>query len=244
MTNRIARMTSAAASVCLFAALLATDHVAGAAEVIDARRYIDRDLADCGLQRAIDQAAGMPFNGSTSGSPVTVKIPAGTFALRRGLVLRDRVRLEGAGMDKTILMPARKARRLELAEDFDGEGNTITLADVPDDLRVGSALLLCRTYERNRDGYNRPAYVTRIDRCSGRVTIETPRGCYKIDKDVGFVVFGTMLAAFGQNAAGRCRGVGVLGRAGHCAGKQEQRKRDRGNGRHRSRRSHGIGSLR
>lgn len=37
-----------------------------------------------------------------------MKLPEGTFALRRGLVLKNGVELVGAGMDKTILTPARK----------------------------------------------------------------------------------------------------------------------------------------
>ncbi|MHC4717546.1 MAG: glycosyl hydrolase family 28-related protein, partial [Planctomycetota bacterium] len=77
---------------------------------IDAAKHVDRSLPDCGIQKAIDEAAGV------EGGAI-VKLPAGTFALRRGLVIKDNVELAGAGMDKTILTPARTVTRLDLTRD-------------------------------------------------------------------------------------------------------------------------------
>jgi hypothetical protein len=68
---------------------------------VEAVEFLDAALADCGIQRAID--AALARGGGT------VCLPAGTYRLRRGLLLRDHVTVVGAGLDKTILTPARSA---------------------------------------------------------------------------------------------------------------------------------------
>jgi len=106
-------------------AVAAAGPAKGVRAVIDATSYVNRELADCGLQKAIDEAHAKKGG--------VVKLPEGTFLLRRGLVLKDGVELVGAGMDKTVLMPARQVLRLNVVKDgpqFDGGYHYRGRADV------------------------------------------------------------------------------------------------------------------
>jgi len=100
---------------------------------IDAAPYLDPTAADCGLQRAIDAAAEQ----AAERGGATVRIPEGTFRLRRGLILRDGVRLLGAGMDKTVLVPARRVVRLDVVADGPSDSateGTVRVDRIPDGL--------------------------------------------------------------------------------------------------------------
>lgn len=103
MTEQGKGQCSRGVAVLVAAMVVATSSspvVAAEPASLDATKYLDVSKADCGFQHAIDAAAD-------AGGGV-VRLPEGTFALRRGLVLRSNVTLAGAGIDKTILLPARR----------------------------------------------------------------------------------------------------------------------------------------
>ncbi|NQU19699.1 MAG: right-handed parallel beta-helix repeat-containing protein [Candidatus Nealsonbacteria bacterium] len=152
---------------------------------IDAAEFVDPALPDCGLQRAIDKAA--EHRGGE------VLLPAGTFRLRRGLILRDNVRLIGAGIDKTILMPARMVQRLDVAADGP-DGNVVRLDEIPRQLQCGSAVVACRRYPPAWYGDPRPAVVTSIDRRAGSVALEAPYGLKEMKAGEGLLTFGVAAA--------------------------------------------------
>lgn len=149
--------------------------------VIEAASFVDLKKADCGIQKGIDDAAAR-------GGGV-VSLPSGTFRLRRGLVLRDNVRLVGAGMERTVLVPTRQATRLDVAADGPDE-NQVALNEIPHDLAVGSAVVSCRSYPPPWYGSPRPAVVTAIDRETKTVSLEAPYGLNKMTVGKGYLTFG------------------------------------------------------
>lgn len=153
--------------------------------VVDASGYIDESLADCGLQAAINQVA-------ESGGG-TVQIPAGTFALRRGLVLRSGVVLAGAGKDKTTLVPARRTLRLEIIE-VSTTTSEVIVDQIPEDLQVGSAVVASSRYPPSWYGAPRPAWVTAIDRSRNALTLQAPYGLPKLEPGEGLLTWGDALA--------------------------------------------------
>jgi len=154
---------------------------AGDVPVIEAASFLDPEKADCGIQIGIDVAAAR-------GGGV-VSLPAGTFRLRRGLVLHDNVSLAGAGMEKTFLMPSRQVLRLDVATDGPDE-NQVTLKVIPRDLAVGSAVVSCRSYPPPWYGSPRPAVVTAIDRETKTVSLDAPYGLNKMTAENGYLTFG------------------------------------------------------
>src|SRR5262245_8281008 len=64
----------------------------GQAVRIDAAKFIDHTLPDCGLQKAIDS---VPKGG-------TLVIPRGTYLLRRSLVLKEHVTVSGVGPETVL----------------------------------------------------------------------------------------------------------------------------------------------
>jgi len=153
--------------------------------VIDAAGHINLALPDCGLQKAIDEAAAQ-------GGGI-VRIPEGVFALRRGLVLKDNVEIVGAGMDKTVLTPARKLVRIDVAEQSPKEGK-VFLKDIPEGLDIGSAVVSCRRFPPPWYGSPRPAWVKEIDREAKTVTLEAPYGLNGMKPGVGYLIFGDAAA--------------------------------------------------
>jgi hypothetical protein len=149
---------------------------------VDASRYADRSKADCGFQKAIDEAA------AAGGGVVT--LPAGTFVLRRGFVLRSGVSIVGAGMDKTVLTPLKRAVRLELAKDGPDEGGRYFLKDLPDTLDVGSAVMVCRSFPVGWMGYPKSAWVTAVDRNDHSVTLSGPYGLDTLKAGQGILIWG------------------------------------------------------
>jgi len=152
---------------------------------INATKFVDMQLPDCGLQRAINAAA-------EQGGGI-VALPAGTFPLRRGLVLRDNVEIVGAGMDKTILTPARKVIRLDVIADSPKDGK-VFLKEIPPDLEVGSAVVAESQYPPSWYGSPRPAWVTAVDRETKTVTLEAPYGLPAMKAGMGYLVFGDTAA--------------------------------------------------
>jgi parallel beta-helix repeat protein len=146
---------------------------------IDAAPYVNRTLADCGLQKAIDEAAQQGGG--------TVTIPAGTFELRRGLVMKSNVHLQGAGMDKTVLTPRRHTQRLDVAAD--AQDNKVTLKELPDSLQVGSAVMMASKYPPAWYGASKPAVVTAVDRAAKTVTLEAPYGMVALKAGSGLLTF-------------------------------------------------------
>ena len=172
----------------VLAALAALAASAQAAPIeVDASKVADPALPDCGFQRAIDEAAAAPEGG-------IVRLPEGVFALRRGLVLKDKVQIVGAGMDKTVLTPARRTLRLEVARPSpDAQGN-VHLADIPEGLEVGSALIGESRYPPSWYGSPRPGFVTAVDREAKTIAVEWPYGANAMKPGQGFLAFGTAAA--------------------------------------------------
>ncbi|MCM8828793.1 MAG: hypothetical protein NC902_05865 [Candidatus Omnitrophica bacterium] len=83
---------------------------------IDACKYLNINLPDCGFQKAIDDC-------SASGGG-TVKIPEGVFKITRGLVLKNNVSIEGKGIDKTIFVQGREIVKINVVK---LEGNRLYL---------------------------------------------------------------------------------------------------------------------
>src|SRR5687768_15866914 len=62
------------------------------AQTIDAGKFIDPRLPDCGLQKAIDS---VPEGG-------VLVIPRGTYALKRSLVLKAKMTVSGVGPETVL----------------------------------------------------------------------------------------------------------------------------------------------
>jgi len=159
--------------------------VAAEGRVVDASSYMDPARADCGFQSAIDLAADQGGG--------LVRIPAGKHALRRGLVLRSKVTLVGAGMDQTILVPARKTIRLNVAAEGPADGR-VALEAIPSELGVGSAVVACGEYPPSWYGSPRPACVLSIDKTQRTVVLESPYGLSKLKPGKGCLTFGDSAA--------------------------------------------------
>lgn len=153
---------------------------------LDGEKYRNMALPDCGFQKAIDEAAA-------AGGGV-VRLPEGTFPLRHGLVLKDGVQIVGAGMDKTVLVPAREQLRFDVTKDSpDGDGK-VWLSTVPESMDAGSAVVACDRYPPAWYGAPRPAIVTSVDRGAKTVTLEAPYGLPRLKAGSGLLVYGDTAA--------------------------------------------------
>ncbi|MCM8802579.1 MAG: right-handed parallel beta-helix repeat-containing protein [Candidatus Omnitrophica bacterium] len=147
---------------------------------IDAKKYINYDLPDCGLQKAIDECF------SSGGG--TVKIPEGVFKLRRGLLLKNKVNIEGSGIDKTILIYGKEIFKINVNKK--NEGNKIFLEYIPEKMEIGSAIVLCRTFPPSWYGEPRPAYIKEINKEEKFLTVEAPYGIVELKPPDGCIIFG------------------------------------------------------
>ena len=193
MSFRVLWVVTAAVTGVLLAARGLCAETAEEQAVIDAAPYLDPALADCGLQRAIDAAAEQ----AAERDGATVRIPDGTYRLRRGLVLRDGVRLLGAGMDKTVLVPQRRVARLDVVADGPDSAateGTVRVDRIPDGLAVGSAVVSCRSYPPAWYGSPRPAVVTAVDRAANTFTLRAPYGLNTMKAGSGCLTFGVAAA--------------------------------------------------
>lgn len=97
---------------------------------LDAAKFIDPALPDCGIQKAMDSLA--PNGG-------TVLLPEGRFELLRSLMVPAKVTLQGRGPDKTALLSRRTNTCLPIAK---CEGAVITLTQPSDALKVGTTVFV------------------------------------------------------------------------------------------------------
>jgi parallel beta-helix repeat protein len=123
----------------------------------------------------------------------TVQIPAGTFALRRGLVLQSGVVLVGAGKDKTKLVPDRRTLRLEIIE-VGATTNEVIVDQIPEDLQVGSAVVASSRYPPSWYGAPRPAWITAIDRSRAALTLQAPYGLPTLKPGEAMLTWGDAMA--------------------------------------------------
>lgn len=110
---------------------------------IDAAKYLDTSLADCGFQKAIDAAAA-------AGGGV-VQLPAGRFVMERYLYLRSGVTVRGKGA-KTVLAIGRGEQLRQLSADVAKGATEIPLAGEPTDLAPGMLVFLWPDSDAERRG--------------------------------------------------------------------------------------------
>ena len=147
---------------------------------IDAKKYINYDLPDCGLQKAIDDCF-------LSGGG-TVKIPEGVFKLRRGLLLKNKVNIEGSGIDKTVLIYGKEILKINVTKE--NEGNKIFLEYIPEKMEIGSAVVLCRIFPPSWYGEPKPGYVKEINKEEKYIIVEAPYGMFQLKPPNGCIIFG------------------------------------------------------
>jgi hypothetical protein len=148
-------------------------------------RFIDHALPDCGIQKEINAAAA-----SSNG---VVRLPAGTFALRRGLVLKSGVELVGAGMDKTILTPVRKTIRLDVVGVAEGSATNehkFVVKELPDSVKAGLGVMLCPVWPPAHIVHTRPGVITAVDPGTKTVTVLSPYGAGKLTSGKGVLLAG------------------------------------------------------
>lgn len=160
------------------------------AVIIRAEEYLNPFDADYGFQQAIDEAA-------RRGGGI-VKLPAGQFELRRGLMLRDWVQLVGEGIGRTVLVPQRRVERLEVlsVREHRDKACTVYVDRIPHELRVGSAVVACEQYpfpppERDKP---RPCIVTGVSRVGNWLTLKAPYGICALEAGKGCLMFGDAAA--------------------------------------------------
>lgn len=151
---------------------------------IDACKYLNINLPDCGFQKAIDDC-------SASGGG-TVKIPEGVFKITRGLVLKNNVSIEGKGIDKTIFVQGRDIVKINVVK---LEGNRIYLESIPEKMEEGSAVVLCRIFPPAWYGEPRPAFVKELDKQNNSILVEAPYGMVQMKPGAGCVIFGDSAVA-------------------------------------------------
>jgi|GEM_PF-1048971 len=150
---------------------------------IDARNYINHKLPDCGIQKAIEECH------SSGGG--TVQMPEGVFRLRRGLVLRSNVNVEGQGIDKTVLIFGREIIKINVVK---AEGNKVFLETIPEKMVAGSAVVFCRVFPPSWYGEPRPAYVKEIDSKDRAIVVDVPYGMPQLKPGSGCIIFGDSAA--------------------------------------------------
>jgi len=144
MTHRMKR------SFWLFIFFLAVSRIE--AGELDATKFIDRALPDCGIQKAIDSL------GKQGGEVV---LPAGRFELLRSIMLPSNVALRGQGPDKTILAGKRSNAWFPIVS---FENNRVTVESLPPGLHVGSSIYLFPERPlKGWGGYYVPQVVTALD---------------------------------------------------------------------------------
>ncbi|MBM4031847.1 MAG: hypothetical protein FJ291_08695 [Planctomycetes bacterium] len=113
----------------LAAMLLAQASLVWGAEraIVDAAKFVDRSLGDCGIQRAIDS---LPKEGGI------VELPEGRFPLERYLFLKSGTTLRGKGR-KTILAAGKPETRRNVAKDAPANSTEIAVEGDLAGLRPG-----------------------------------------------------------------------------------------------------------
>ena len=141
-------LTTAAVLLCTILAAAAL----GQPATVDAAKFIDPALPDCGIEKAIASL------GAAGG---TVVLPEGRFELLRSIMMPSNVTLQGQGPEKTILLSKRTNQWVKVMA---AEGTKITVEKLPEGLKTGSTVFLWP----NRPttgwfGYYAPQVVTAIE---------------------------------------------------------------------------------
>jgi len=125
---------------------------AGEAAVVDASKLIDRSLADCGIQKAIDS---LPAEGGT------VELPEGRFVLERYLFLKTGTTLRGKGA-RTILAVGEPETRRNVAHDVASGSAEVPLEGDLTGLRPGMLVYAWRFRVPSWMGYIKHARVKEV----------------------------------------------------------------------------------
>jgi len=142
MTCPVTILTTLMICVCISASLGASG-TADRRAVIDAEKYLDRSLGDCGFQKAIDAAGG-------AGGGI-VQLPPGRFTMERYLYLRSGVMLKGKGR-RTILATGRSETLAALETDAPQGVSEVRLTSRPGGLKPGMLVFLWPDSEGERRG--------------------------------------------------------------------------------------------
>lgn len=108
-----------------------------------------------------------------------VSLPAGTYSLRRGLVLKHKVKLVGAGMDKTVLSPGWKTGVMRISAIKPGADThvwSLVVDGIPADLKMGQGLIVAARYPVRHILDTRQAEIVGLDAASSTITIRAPLG--------------------------------------------------------------------
>jgi len=119
---------------------------------VDASAFINRSLADCGLQKAIDSL--QPGGG-------VVELPAGRFVLERYLFLKSGTTLRGEGK-KTILTIGKPETRRSVARDVKSGSTEIPVEGDLSGLKQGMITYAWRFRVPSWLGYIKPYRVKQI----------------------------------------------------------------------------------
>jgi len=122
------------------------------AATVDAARFVDRSLGDCGFQRAIDS---LPAEGGV------VELPEGRYALERYLFLKSGTTLRGKGRG-TILAAGRRETRRNVARDAPANSTEIVVEGDLASLAPGMLAYAWRFRAPSWMGYIKPYRVKEI----------------------------------------------------------------------------------
>ncbi len=141
-------------SLGLALALTAIARLAPCAEqvVVNAAKFIDRSLGDCGIQRAIDS---LPSQGGI------VELPEGRFPLERYIFLKSGTTLRGKG-PKTILAAGKPETRRDVAKDAPANSTEIIIQGDTAGLKPGMLAYAWRFRSPDWIGYIKPYRVKEI----------------------------------------------------------------------------------
>lgn len=135
---------------------------ANAQTTVDAVRFIDRSLAGCGIQKAIDS---LPPEGGV------VQLPEGRFSLERYLFLKSGVTLKGKGAE-TVLSVGKPETRRYVAADVKGGSTEIALKGDLAGLKPGAIVHAWRFRNPSWLGYIKPYMVKSIE--GQTISLHTP----------------------------------------------------------------------
>ncbi|HUT01690.1 MAG TPA: hypothetical protein VM031_04500, partial [Phycisphaerae bacterium] len=145
--------------------LPASAMLAAEPKVLDAAPFLDRSLAGCGIQKAIDS---LPAEGGV------VQLPEGRFVLERYLFLKSGTTLRGKG-GKTVLSIGKPETRRGVAEDVKRGGTRVLLAGHPVGLEPGMVVYAWRFRVPSWMGYIKPYRARAVE---GRtIVLDKPLAC-------------------------------------------------------------------
>lgn len=119
---------------------------------VDAAKFIDRSLGDCGIQKAID---ALPKEGGV------VELPEGRFPLERYLFLKSGTTLRGKGR-KTVLAAGKPETRRNVAKDSPANSTEIAVEGDVAGLKPGMLAYAWRFRVPRWVGYIKPYRVKEV----------------------------------------------------------------------------------